>query len=49
MAVPEGIGREAGFKDVFSKIIIENSPGMEKELGYYMLNWQRIPKRVNQK
>lgn len=49
MGIPEGRGREAGFKDVFSETIIESFTGMEKILRNYMQSWHRNPKRVNQK
>lgn len=31
IAIAEGMKREAGLQDIFNKIIIENSPNMEKD------------------
>lgn len=49
MGVPEGTEREIELKDLFSEIIIQNFPKIEKERGNQIQEGHRTPNMLNKR
>uniref|UniRef100_A0A5F9DRC2 L1 transposable element RRM domain-containing protein n=1 Tax=Oryctolagus cuniculus TaxID=9986 RepID=A0A5F9DRC2_RABIT len=49
LGVPEGMEREKGLKGLFSKILAENFPGLEKDRDILVQDAHRIPNKHDQK